>query len=190
MPLALVRHGQTDWNLHGRVQGRSDIPLNDTGREQARAAAEVLGLGEWDAIVSSPLSRARETANIIAGSLGIELGPSYDDLVERDYGSGEGMYGHELRANWPNFDFPGIEPEEDVAERGQRMVDALDRDFAGARVAAVAHGTFIRLTLSSLLGQPVERILNGAVATIERDQRGWQLHTLNNEPLVALVERD
>ena len=67
MRLELIRHGQTDWNLADKLQGSSDIPLNDTGRGQALEAAGLLAGVEWSAIVSSPLGRARETAEIIAG---------------------------------------------------------------------------------------------------------------------------
>ncbi|NLD95435.1 MAG: histidine phosphatase family protein, partial [Fibrobacter sp.] len=101
MKLGFVRHGQTQWNLEGRLQGSSDIPLNQTGRAQAAAAVQVLGTGRWDAIVSSPLSRARETAQIIADGLGLELGPAYDLLVERDYGQGEGVVESEALQRWP-----------------------------------------------------------------------------------------
>ena len=80
---AFLRHGQTEWNREGRMQGTSDIPLNDTGRAQAREAAEHLGHGDWDEIVSSPLVRARETAEIVAAELGLELGPAYPEFVER-----------------------------------------------------------------------------------------------------------
>ncbi|MTA30323.1 MAG: histidine phosphatase family protein, partial [Actinobacteria bacterium] len=70
--IGLLRHGQTDWNVDMRLQGVSDIPLNDYGREQANTAAEVLSSSTWEMIVSSPLSRALETANIVASKLGFE----------------------------------------------------------------------------------------------------------------------
>ncbi|NQD89088.1 histidine phosphatase family protein, partial [Paenarthrobacter sp. CM16] len=63
---ALVRHGQTDWNAERRLQGSTDIPLNDVGREQAREAVAFLSDQQWDTVVASPLSRAAETAEIIA----------------------------------------------------------------------------------------------------------------------------
>ena len=73
--IALIRHGQTDWNLEERLQGATDVPLNDTGRHEARAVARRLhaGASRWDVLVSSPLSRAVETAQIIGGVLGLEL---------------------------------------------------------------------------------------------------------------------
>lgn len=72
MPLiTLVRHGQTDWNLDRRIQGSTDIPLNDTGRADALAAAELLGTATHHAIYASPLIRAHETARIIAARLGL-----------------------------------------------------------------------------------------------------------------------
>ena len=81
MRLELIRHGQTDWNSQDKLQGSSDVPLNDTGRGQALEAARVLAGAEWSAIVSSPLMRARETAQIIAAELGIELGDDGSRLV-------------------------------------------------------------------------------------------------------------
>ena len=74
MIAAFIRHGQTDWNREGLLQGSSDIPLNDTGRAQARDALMTLRSMPWDVVVSSPLRRARETAQIIADALGLELG--------------------------------------------------------------------------------------------------------------------
>ena len=106
MTFAFIRHGQTEWNRELRLQGSSDIPLNDTGREQAREAVGVLSGTRWDAVVSSPLSRARETAQIIADGLGITLGESYDELVERHYGDGEGATAEDIEARWPQHDYP------------------------------------------------------------------------------------
>ena len=88
---ALVRHGQTDWNAERRLQGSTDIPLNDVGRGQARDAAAVLSPYEWDAIVSSPLSRAAETADLIAEGLGLTVSRRVPELTERSFGPAEGM---------------------------------------------------------------------------------------------------
>src|SRR5690554_3316332 len=117
MTIAFIRHGQTDWNAALKMQGTSDIPLNETGRQQARDAVNVLADAGWEVIVSSPLSRARETAQIVADGLGIALGRSYDLLVERAYGEGEGLTLAEIDARWPDRQYPGLEPLDSVVAR-------------------------------------------------------------------------
>ena len=116
--VAFVRHGQTDWNRDDRMQGSSDIPLNNTGREQAQAVIHALGDRSWDVVVSSPLLRARETAEIVATSLGLELGPSYPEFVERSYGSLEGANATATIERWPNKEYPDAESLASVVERG------------------------------------------------------------------------
>ncbi len=92
----VLRHGQTDWNVQARLQGSTDIPLNDTGRSQARIAANILaGLG-ITRIVASPLSRALETAQIVGRRL--DLDPEVDPrLIERNFGLFEGLTIDEVR---------------------------------------------------------------------------------------------
>jgi probable phosphoglycerate mutase len=187
---AFIRHGQTDWNRDDKLQGSSDIPLNETGRAQAHEAARVLagseGRAPWTAVVSSPLSRARETARIIAADLGVELGPSYPDLIERDYGALEGTSSSAAVAEHPHRDYPGAETLDEVARRGRRAVDAIDADYGDAEVVIVAHGTLIRYTLASLAGHPIEGIRNGTISTIERDDDGgWVVLTVNGAPCEA-----
>ncbi|MFT4028637.1 MAG: histidine phosphatase family protein [Protaetiibacter sp.] len=183
MTLAFIRHGQTDWNRDGRMQGSSDIPLNDTGREQARAAERMLEAWSWDAVVSSPLSRARETARIIADGLRLPLGAAYDELVERDYGPLEGEPSRDVVARWPDRDFPGAEPLDAVVDRCLRGLARIDADHPHRNVVIVCHGTIMKYTLIRLTGYPVDVILNGTVSAIERGDDGWRVLTINGEPV-------
>ena len=81
--LYLVRHGETDWNRQHRIQGLTDIPLNETGRAQARATGRLLSRRSFDGIYASPLDRAMETARIIADELGLPAPEPVEGLVER-----------------------------------------------------------------------------------------------------------
>lgn len=146
--LYLVRHGETDWNAARRIQGRTDIPLNETGRDQARRAGELLARRRWDAIYASPLGRAHETATIIAERLGMSEVTDVEALVERDYGEAEGMDFDAMQARYPEgVRVPGQETRDEVAAR---VVPAL-LEFAvrhpSERVLVVSHGGVIRSVL-------------------------------------------
>lgn len=174
-PLVLVRHGQTDWNAAGRLQGQVDIPLNATGKQQALDAARSLEAGQlesghWDRVVASPLGRAFETASIIAAHLGLPVPTTEADLVERAYGELEGAVDAELPAETrrvlhPGHDadpapieavgyelglLPGVEPSRATGERGLQAVRRIVAKYPGERLIVVAHGTIIRLTLDAL----------------------------------------
>ena len=171
--LTLIRHGQTDWNLQRRLQGRSDIPLNDTGREQARAVGRELAVsgGHWDVLVSSPLQRARETAQVIGREIGLELSRTYEDLVERAFGDVEGrdctgMGDDERHAMMEKHG----EATEDVVQRGLSVLRTILTDFPGKDVMVVAHGTLIRLTLDRVLGTELPSLDNGQVLTVTAEQ--------------------
>lgn len=186
--IILVRHGETDWNRDRRIQGRTDIPLNDTGRRQARDAAAALRvqLGEVDPlVVSSDLSRARETAEIIAAGLGVPLSHAYPELRERAYGDAEGVDTAEFFARWGDWytaEVPGAESRDDLRLRAidalQRVVRDARRDAAPAAppVVIVSHGALIReVILHATAGElpPVgERLANGASFTflLERER--------------------
>jgi broad specificity phosphatase PhoE len=148
----LVRHGETDYNATGRFQGRTDTPLNDRGREQSRALARALEGEGLAALYSSPLARARETAEIVGARLGLE--PVYDDrLVEAYAGEWQGRLCDDViaeapgafaawRAAEPGFRFPG---GESVAEQAARVAAALADVAAGPLPAlVVTHGGAIR----------------------------------------------
>lgn len=145
----LVRHGQTDWNRLGRVQGRTDVPLNTTGRAEARHIAEIIaGLDRLDAIAASPLSRAAETAQIIAArrpSVPLLLRPG---LIERDHGSLEGLSPAERRRlHASGRGIERLESREDVVERVHFELSALAADNPVGRVVVVSHGGVIRSLL-------------------------------------------
>jgi uncharacterized phosphatase len=162
---ALVRHGETDWNRERRIQGSTDIPLNDTGREQARATGVLLASRRWTALVASPLSRAAETARLIGAEVGLgepELEPR---IAERDYGQAEGLTGPEIDAMFPDgADVPGREPREAVAERAVAALHDLAARHPGEAVIVVAHGGVIRSVLETVApGRHREPITNGSV---------------------------
>lgn len=194
MTFALIRHGQTDWNLQGRMQGRTDIPLNATGRDQAMTAGRrIADSGDgWDLVVSSPLGRARETASIIAETLRVPLEGEYEDLVEQDFGEAEGSLVTDALAQWPDRFFPGMESDEAVGPRGVEALGRIQGDHGSARVLVVAHGTFIRHTMSTISGHHFSRfprLENTSMSTLLRNERDLRVSTVGGVPLeLALLQ--
>ena len=163
--LVLVRHGETEWNRVGRVQGRTDIPLNDTGREQARATARRLADEHFDAVAASPLSRAAETAQIIADGLGIGPVELVDALVERNYGASEGMTDKDLDAMFGGR-LQATESREDIIARVTPALLAIAERHPDQRVLVVSHGgvigSLVRDATRWVWPEPGERIVNGS----------------------------
>ncbi|WP_420179366.1 histidine phosphatase family protein [Paenarthrobacter sp. TA1.8] len=184
---ALVRHGQTDWNAERRLQGSTDIPLNDVGRGQARDAVAFLSDQPWDAVVSSPLGRAAETAEIIAEGLGLKVARLVPELTERSFGPAEGLQaGPELEALRVPGGFRGGESDEAAADRGMAALEELAGEFAGKRVLVVAHGTLIRLTLSRAIGRTLDSVQNAVLNLAHHHvTNGWQLEYFNGERVTA-----
>lgn len=176
--LALVRHGRTDWNRRGLLQGSSDIPLDDAGRQQARDAARMLARDEWDSVVTSPLARAVGTGRIIAAHLGIGVAGTVADLAERSYGAAEGLSRAEADALWPGEDSPGSESLGSVSSRGRRALDTIVSMHPGCRIVVVAHGALLRAVLGDLTDVPVPRIVNGAISEVEWTGR-WHVRSVN-----------
>lgn len=151
MLLYLVRHGETDWNRDRRIQGRTDIPLNSEGRRQAAATGALLARHRWDALYTSPLSRAFETADIIAAQLALSPPIAVPELVERNYGAVEGMTAAEVDATYPpGTDVPGRESPADVVARALPALLSIAERHAAQRVIVVAHGGLIRAILGAV----------------------------------------
>lgn len=124
--LWLGRHGETEWSLSGQHTGRTDIPLTDNGRKAAKALAPILDSIDFSLVLSSPLSRARDTA-ALAGFDGPEID---DDLLEWDYGDYEGATTREVRETVPGWSIwshgaEGGETSEDVATRVDRVISRV-----------------------------------------------------------------
>lgn len=192
--LILLRHGVTDWNASSRMQGHRDIPLNDDGRAQARAAGPSVAALRPDVLISSDLRRAIDTAEILAPQLG--LLPSRDArLRETSLGEWEGLTRSEVQQRWPDqweawrhrgVDIapPGGESRMEVAARSAELVSELD-DGPSRTALLVTHGGLIvgltgRLlelqprTWSNLVG-----ISNCHWVALHRVNATWRLHTYN-----------
>jgi probable phosphoglycerate mutase len=163
--ITLIRHGQTDWNLARRIQGSTDIPLNETGRADARWAAEKLADGTHHAVYASPLVRAKETAEIIAGRLGLEIAGIVPDIREREFGDGEGLLVSEyIRAygDW-HAEVPGAESLHDVGVRAIAALHAIADDARrrsaprAESVLVVTHGGVIRAVIDHVSGGTLPR---------------------------------
>lgn len=166
--ISLVRHGQTDWNLAKRIQGSSDIPLNDTGRAQADATGRALAGGRFDAIYASPLSRALDTARIIAGHVGLGEPETIEAVAERQYGEAEGLTGEQILARWPDgAPVPGRESREQVVARALPALRELGEQHPGENLIVVSHGgvisSLVRHVTDHALPGPGELIPNGSV---------------------------
>lgn len=166
--LALVRHGQTDWNLAGRLQGRTDIELNETGREQAREVGRAL-LGQgWDLVLGSPLSRAARTAQLIAEVLRAPTGEPVPEVIERGFGPLEGR----IMAGIPDAEATLLaEHAEDRQAVLRRALPALQRIVEanpGRRILVVSHGATMRIVRDALAGRPLgAKVENGEVLHVD-----------------------
>lgn len=151
--LLLARHGETDWNRDGRWQGHSNTPLNDSGRRQALELADRLG-DDIDAVYSSDLARAHETANIVAERLGLDVHVD-ERLRERSFGAWEGLTMDDIEgrfaeayARWRSGDGPGADDAEAFETFGARIQDFLEDVLAkhpDETVLVVAHGGSLRV---------------------------------------------
>lgn len=201
----LVRHGETDWNELHRMQGRTDIPLNDRGRRQALCAGHVLSDVKLDAIYSSPLKRAFETASLIRGnrSMAIQKEPG---LLEIDLGAWEGLTPLEIDEKFPGeYDLWRADPEhwktkgserfQDVQRRAAKAFQKITRENQGKRILIVSHMVCLSMILLSIAGKPINDIwnhplLNGSLSEIHISDEGkasiisWGRHDYFPEDLI------
>ena len=180
--LGLFRHGQTDWNIDFRLQGTTDTLMNDFGKQQVSVAAEVLAgkHAGWDVLLTSPLTRARQTSQILASRLGMNEVLEAPLLLERSFGLGEGLTYDEWQQHYQRLDdIPGAESTASVTSRAGELLDWVAREYEGKRVLAVSHGALIRYVLNLVtegsVPPPGERLQNASLHLLTRDLDAWNL---------------
>lgn len=153
--LYIVRHGKTSWNEKGLLQGSNDISLNEEGIKQAQELASKLDLSKIDVCISSPLIRAKQTAEILVGN---KLEIIYDDLLkERGFGNYEGKkINFELIGkHWDyglNDSSNGIESIKDCLDRAKIFLDKIKKEYPNKNILIVSHGGFIKALHFNLIG--------------------------------------
>ena len=162
----MVRHGETEWNVLGRIQGHSDVPLSQNGREQAQTVARRLAEAPLDVVYCSDLSRASETARIILGHRDIPLHAT-SELRERDYGVFEGLSLEERRDRYPGMFASSLVKDLDFAPTGgespratsyrmTEFVAGLKARHPDDTVLIVGHGGSLRAAIIALMEFPLE----------------------------------
>ena len=165
MRLILVRHGQTEWNAGGRYQGQSNVALSDIGRKQARFLAERFPVRQLDAIYTSDLDRAKETAECVGKRLGLTVCPE-KAFRELSFGDWEGLTYQEISSRWPEeAEKLFTAPDELVIPHGETFQDlqkrALDKIYSlyekhiDQTVAVFAHGAINKTILAGLMHIPL-----------------------------------
>lgn len=173
----LIRHGATEWNKLGKLQGHQDTQLMEIGITQAYLMGKRFQKSEWDFIISSDLTRAYETARIISNESGIPLLAKESRLRERAFGDLEGTtledrierYGKE----WRTLEL-GVESDESVYERWSQINDELIQKYPDGNILIVSHGSFIGTVLRVLdLEEPDGYITNTSLTIIHYDGHSW-----------------
>lgn len=180
--IVLIRHGITSWNNEGRVQGNSDIELDEDGINQANLLAARLRSEEWSHIYSSKLTRARQTAEIVGKAVGLEI--TLDTrLKERAGGQFEGTTEQERidrwGLNWKDFD-AGSEPIVEVQRRGVNFLEEINLKHQGEKVLVVTHGGVIHYSLNFLFPNiPVSHFDNTSITIVRKVNHQWTCELQN-----------
>lgn len=154
MNIYLLRHGETDWNLEGRLQGHEDIGMNQNGISQIEKAAEVLAscMQKVDVIISSPLSRARKSAEIVAGRLDYMKEDIVTEplFIERGFGLGEGLKFEERNIRFIDDIYPGMEPLEALIRRAGLAFYKIFEKYNAQNIIIAAHGAILKAVLTAV----------------------------------------
>lgn len=177
--LLLARHGETEWNALGRLQGHTDIPLNERGKQQARDLARAIEDARTGVrhVITSDLARARETGEIVAIALGLAPPRIIPELRERKFGIFEGLSRGEITARYPQA-WKAWQMQQTPPEGGEPLASATARIHAvleqlhaegGEPALIVSHGGVMRLWLLEILGTHIPPLHNGVTYAVDHD---------------------
>ena len=202
MNIYLLRHGQTDWNLEGRIQGHTDIPLNPYGKLQiAQTATDLAGIcSNMDLILCSPLLRARESARIVAEKLNYSEDRIIEEplLIERCFGEAEGLTAAEREEKYPNYfysdisyHFPGMESFEELIERAYNVFKTIVDTYKDKEnILAVSHGAILAAIITAVTEGRIEyfsdtiSLDSGSLYRVRYEKEAVELSRYNNEEAV------
>jgi uncharacterized phosphatase len=174
MKICLLRHGETEWNNLGKLQGREDVPLNVMGIEQIRGTVKYFKKTDWKIIITSPLVRAKASAEIISKEIGGIKIHEEIDFIERDYGKASGMTVKERQTVFPDGEYIGIEPFEALQNRTVNALKKYMEKYKGNNIIIVSHGAAI----------------NSIVAYLSKNELGAERAALKNACITLLEEVD
>lgn len=174
MRICLIRHGETDWNVRGIIQGLTDTELNERGVKQAQKCAEYLSNEKWDAVISSPLNRAKQTAKIIADQLDMKV-QIMEEFIEKDYGRLAGLsLQQQVQLN----------TDKQTAVTRKHIfcgLEHLQLNKNRAKILLITHGDVIQLILSTLFSDGIFNSLvkNASLTEIEYQDDIWKVKSFN-----------
>lgn len=186
--IGFLRHGQTDWNINFLLQGVTDIPMNETGIAQVQMAATAIKKDDWDILLTSPLNRARKSAEIIAETAGFDQVMEHPLLIERSFGEAEGLSHEQWREKYSSLDeIPGGESRTELAARSHSLLELFASEFSGMRVLAVSHGALIRnliaIASQNELPRDGERLGNASLNVVSHFESSWKVLQYSLDPL-------
>ncbi|MFB4169410.1 histidine phosphatase family protein [Virgibacillus sp. JSM 102003] len=180
--ICLIRHGETDWNASQKLQGATDIPLNRKGILQAEECAAFLESSQWDVLITSPLTRAKQTAEIINEKLNIPFA-EMAAFKEKSFGDAEGMTPQERLEKFPDKIFPNQEDEQSFKERIMTGIHEINQSYHGSMVLLVAHGAVINSILGTVsdgeIGSGKTKLVNACISNIYFQEEKWNVKDFN-----------
>lgn len=181
--LYFLRHGETDWNVAGRSQGRTDIHLNENGENQAKACIRFFEDKALDVIITSPLMRAKKTAEIVKANLDIPL-IEMEEFIEIGFGDAEGLSKEEQKERFKDNVIPNRETNELIEERFIKAIDYIKENYKDKNILVVSHGAILNTLLhfytNGEVGTGKTKLLNTSITTVELEEDTFKVLKCND----------